>query len=71
MATTSAVDTARPSTPCPKGPPSEYMPAPPEVTSMSTRASAVGQEQYVTENGKIKRVRSVTDIQWKPGVSSP
>ena len=65
MAATSAMDTSRPSTPCPKGPPSEYMPAPPEVTSMSTRASAVGQEQYMTENGKIKRVRSVTDIQWK------
>ena len=64
-AATSAFDTARPSTPCPKGPPSEYMPAPPEVTSMSTRASAVGQEQYVTENGKIKRVRSVRDIQRK------
>ena len=65
MPATSAVDTSRPSAPCPKGPPSEYMPAPPEVTSMSTRASAADQEQYVTENGKIKKVRSVTDIQWK------
>ena len=46
MATSSAVDMSRPGTPCPKGPPAEYMPAPPEVTSMSTRASAVGQEPY-------------------------
>ena len=66
MAAASAVDTSRPSTPCPKGPPAEYMPAPPEVTSMSTRASAVDQEQYVTKNGKIKKVRSVTYIQWNP-----
>ena len=65
MPATSAVDTSRPSAPCPKGPPSEYMPAPPKVTSMSTSASAADQEQYVTENGKIRRVRSVTDIQWK------
>ena len=28
-------------------------------------ASAVVQEPYVTENGKIRKVRSVTDIDWK------
>ena len=39
MAAPSAVDTSRPGTPCPKGPPAEYMPAPPEVMSMSTHAS--------------------------------
>ena len=32
---------------------------------MSTGASAVVQEPYVTENGKIRKVRSVTDIDWK------
>ena len=41
MAAPSAVDMSRPGTPCPKGPPSEYMPAPPEVMSMSTGASAM------------------------------
>ena len=65
MAASSAVDMSRPSTPCPKGPPAEYMPAPPEVTSMSTRASTVGQEPFVTKNGKIRKVRSVTDINWE------
>ena len=64
MAAPSAVDMSRPGTPCPKGPPAEYTPAPPEVTSMSTSASAVVQEPYVTENGKIRKIRSVTDIDW-------
>ena len=49
MAAPSAVDMSRPGTPCPKGPPAEYMPAPPEVMSMSTGASAVVQEPYVTD----------------------
>ena len=63
--TPSAVDMSRQGTPCPKGPPAEYMPAPPEVTSMSTSASAAVQEPYVTENGKFRKIRSVTDIDWR------
>ena len=65
MAAPSAADMSRPSTPCPKSPSAEYMPSPPEVMSMSTGASAVVQEPYVTENGKIRKVRSVTNIDWK------
>ena len=64
MAAPSTFDMSRPGTPCPKGPPAEYMPAPPEVTSMSTSASAAVPEPYVTENGKIRKIRSVTDIDW-------
>ena len=65
MASPSAVDMSRQGTPCPKGPPAAYMPAPPEVTSMSTSASAAVQEPYVTENGKFRKIRSVTDIDWR------
>ena len=43
----------RQGTPLPKGPPAAYMPAPAEVTSMSTRAPAPVPEPYVTENGKL------------------
>ena len=64
MAASSAVDMSRPGTPCPKGPPSEYMPSPLEVMSMPTGASAVVQEPHVTDDGKIIKVRSVTDIDW-------
>ena len=64
MAAHSSVDMSSPGTPCPKGPPEEYMPSPPEVMSMSTGASAVVQEPCVTEGGKIRKVRSVTDIDW-------
>ena len=52
MAASSAVDTSKPSTPCPKGPPPEYMPSPPEVMSMSTGASAAVQEPYVTRSSR-------------------
>ena len=31
---------------------------------MSTSASAAVQEPYVTEHGKFKKIRSVTDIDW-------
>ena len=60
----SAVDMSRQGAPLPKGPPAAYMPAPPEVTSMSTSAPAAVQEPYVTENGKYRTIRSVTDIDW-------
>ena len=65
MAAPSAVDMSRQGTPCPKGPPAEYVPAPPEVTSMSASASAAVQEPYMTENGKFRKIRSVTDIDWR------
>ena len=32
---------------------------------MSTSASAAVQEPYVTENGKYRKIRSVTDIDWR------
>ena len=65
MPASSAVDASMSSTPCPKGPPTEYMPAPPEIASMSTSAPAAVQEPYVAENGKIRIIRSVTDIDWQ------
>ena len=55
---------SRQGTPLPKSPPAAYMPAPPEVTSLSTSAPAAVQEPYVTENGKYRTIRSVTDIDW-------
>ena len=64
MASPSAVDMSRQGTPIPKGPPEEHMPAPPEVTSMSTSAPAAVPEPNVTENGKYRTIRSVTDIDW-------
>ena len=64
MASPSAVDMSRQGTPNPKGPPSSYTPAPPEVTSMSTSAPAVVPEERVTEDGKYRTIRSATDIDW-------
>ena len=43
MTSPSAVGMSRQGTPCPKGPPAAYMPAAPEVTSMSTSAPAAFQ----------------------------
>ena len=64
MASPSAVTMSRQGSPNPKGPPASYMPAPPEVTLMSTRAPATVPEPDVTENGKYRTIRSATDIDW-------
>ena len=70
MASPSAVDMSRQGTPLPKGPPAAYMPAPPEVTSMSTSVQAAVPEPNVAENGKHRTIRSVTDIDWALSMSS-
>ena len=63
-ASSSAVDMPRQGTPSPKGPPTSYMPTPPEVRSMSTSAPAAVPEKRMTDSGKYRTIRSSTDIDW-------
>ena len=54
----------QPSRPCPKGPPAEFMPTPPEITSMQPTAYTPEQRSRVNDQGKYLRVKSVLDIDW-------
>ena len=52
MAASAAVDMPQPSRPCPKGPPAEYMPTPPELMSMQTRVPTDDQKSRMNDQGK-------------------
>ena len=64
MAASAAVDMPQPSRPCPKGPPAEYMPTPPELMSMQTRVPTDDQKSRMNDQGKYLKVKSVRDIDW-------
>ena len=64
MAASAAVDMPQPSGPCPKGPPSEYMPTPPELMSMQKGVLTDDQKSRMNDQGKYLRVKSVLDIDW-------
>ena len=64
MAATAAVEVTQPSRPCPKGPPAEFMPTPPEITSMQPTAYTPEQRSRMNDQGKYLRVKSVLDIDW-------
>ena len=64
MAASAAVDMPQPSRPCPKGPPSEYMPTPPELMSMQKGVLTDDQKSHMNDRGKYLRVKSVLDIDW-------
>ena len=52
------------SRPCPKGPPAEFMPTPPEVASMKTNFFAEDRKSRMNDQGKYLRVKSNRDIDW-------
>ena len=64
MAASAAVEMPQPSRPCPKGPPAEYMPTPPELMSMQKGVLTDDQKSRMNDQGKYLRVKSVLDIDW-------
>ena len=62
MAASAAVEMPQASRPCPKGPPADYMPTPPEVTSMPT--SKAEKRSRMNDEGKYVKIKSVLDIDW-------
>ena len=59
VAASATLDMPQASRPCPKGPPAEYMPTPPEIASMREDKRA-----RMNENGKYVKIKSVLDIDW-------
>ena len=64
MAASAAVEMPQPSRPCPKGPPADYMPTPPELMSMQTGVSTDDQKSRMNDQGKYLKIKSVLDINW-------
>ena len=64
MAASAAVDMPQSSRPCPKGPPADFMPTPPGVMSMQTKASTDDRRSRMNDQGKYVKVKSVLDIDW-------
>ena len=64
VAASATVEMPQPSRPCPKGPPSEFMPTPPEVASMQTNFFAADRRARMNDQGKYLRVKSNRDIDW-------
>ena len=64
MAASASVEMPQPSRPCPKGPPAEFMPTPPEVMSMQPKASTDDKRSRMNDQGKCIKVKSVLDIDW-------
>ena len=64
MAASASVEMPQPSRPCPKGPPAEFMPTPPEVMSMQPKASTDDRRSRMNDQGKYIKVKSVLDIDW-------
>ena len=64
MAASAAVKMPHPSRPCPKGPPADFMPTPPEVMSMKQGPSVDDPSSRRNSEGKLVKVKSVQDIDW-------
>ena len=64
VAASATVEMPQPSRPCPKGPPAEFMPTPPEVASMQPKASTDERRSRMNDQGMYLRVKSVRDIDW-------
>ena len=64
VAASATVEMPQPSRPCPKGPPSDFMPTPPEVASMQTNFFAEDRRARMNDQGKYLRVKSNRDIDW-------
>ena len=64
VAASAAVEMPQPSRPCPKGPPAEYMPTPPEIASMQTDVHEDNRKARMDDKGRYIRVKSNRDIDW-------
>ena len=64
VAASATVEMPQPSRPCPKGPPAEYMPTPPEIASMQPTFFEDDRKARKNEKGLYVRVRSTRDIDW-------
>ena len=64
VAASATVEMPQPSRPCPKGPPADFMPTPPEVASMPTNYFEEDRKSRMNDQGKYLRVKSTRDINW-------
>ena len=64
VAASATVEMPQPSRPCPKAPPAEYMPTPPEVASMPTNYFTEDRKSRMNDKGLYLRVKSKNDINW-------
>ena len=64
VAASAVVDMTQPGRPCPKGPPAEYMPTPPEIASMHTEVHDEDRKARMDDKGRYYRVKSPRDIDW-------
>ena len=64
VAASAAVEMPQPSRPCPKGPPADFMPTPPEVASMQTNFFTEDRRSRMNDKGLYLRVKSNRDIDW-------
>ena len=64
VAASATVEMPQSSRPCPKGPPADFMPTPPEVASMPTNYFAEDRKSRMNDQGKYLRVKSNRDIDW-------
>ena len=63
VAASAAVEMPQAARPCPKGPPADFMPTPPEIASMQP-AISTDKRSRMNDEGKYLRVKSNTDIDW-------
>ena len=63
VAASAAVEMPKSGRPCPKGPPADFMPTPPEVESMKPSTSD-DRKSRMNDQGKYLRVKSSMDIDW-------
>ena len=64
VAASATVEMPQPSRPCPKGPPADYMPTPPEIASMQTNFFEDDRKARKNDRGLYLRVKSNRDIDW-------
>ena len=64
VAASAIVEMPQSSRPCPKGPPADFMPTPPEVASMPTNYFAEDRKSRMNDQGKYLRAKSKNDINW-------
>ena len=64
VAASATVEIPQPCRPCPKGPPAEFMPTPPEIASMQTDSYEDDRKARLNDKGLYIRVKSNRDIDW-------
>ena len=64
VAASATVEMPQPGRPCPKGPPAEYMPTPPEIASIQPSSYEDDRRSRLNDKGLYLRVKSNRDIEW-------